>query len=117
MNTDKIYAEKIASEYAEEQTNKVKALKRLDKRAKRPAQIFSYIFGACSALLLGVGMCFSMNIIGNGASFDMALGVIIGIVGIFFMSVNYSCYSKIIKKSKKRYASDIISLAKQISEE
>ena len=41
MNTDKIYAEQIANEYAPKQTSKVKALKRLDAKAKNPAKIFS----------------------------------------------------------------------------
>ena len=35
MNTDKIYAEAIANEYAPKETSKVKALKRLDKKAKK----------------------------------------------------------------------------------
>ena len=33
MNTDKIYAEKIASEYAPKQTSKIVALKKLDAKA------------------------------------------------------------------------------------
>ena len=48
MNTDKIYAEKIASEYANKQTTKVKQLKRLDKWVKKPALIFAYTFGIIS---------------------------------------------------------------------
>ncbi len=38
MNTDKIYAEKIASEYASKTTRKIKALIRLDKWIKKPLQ-------------------------------------------------------------------------------
>jgi phenylacetate-coenzyme A ligase PaaK-like adenylate-forming protein len=34
MNTDKIYAEQIANEYAPKDTSKVKALKRLDAKVK-----------------------------------------------------------------------------------
>ena len=40
MNTDKIYAEQIANEYAPKKTSKVVALKKLDQKAKRPAEIF-----------------------------------------------------------------------------
>lgn len=43
MNTDKIYAEQIANEYAPKQTSKVKALKRLDVKAK-DFLLFSIIF-------------------------------------------------------------------------
>ncbi len=45
MNTDKAYAEKIASEYAPKETRKVIALKKLDNRAKLTANIFAYTFG------------------------------------------------------------------------
>ena len=65
MNTDKIYAEQIANEYAPKQTSKVKALKKLDAQAKNPANIFTYTFGIISALVLGVGMCLSMGVIGE----------------------------------------------------
>lgn len=36
MDTDKIYAERIASEYAPKDVSKVVALRKLDARAKRP---------------------------------------------------------------------------------
>ena len=37
MNTDKIYAEQLANEYAPKDTSKVIALRKLDAKAKRPA--------------------------------------------------------------------------------
>ncbi len=42
MNTDKIYAEQLANEYAPKDTSKVVVLRKLDARAKRPANIFTY---------------------------------------------------------------------------
>ena len=66
MNTDKIYAEQIANEYAPKQTSKVKALKKLDAKAKAPANIFTYTFGIASSLILGTGMSFAMGVIGTG---------------------------------------------------
>ena len=45
MNTDKIYAESIVNEYAPKDTSKVVALKKLDTKAKAPANIFGYTFG------------------------------------------------------------------------
>lgn len=42
MNTDKILAEKIASEYVKKETSKIVALKKLDAKAKQGAQIFAY---------------------------------------------------------------------------
>ena len=51
MNTDKIYAEQLANEYAPKDTSKVVALRKLDARAKLPATVFTYTFGIVSALV------------------------------------------------------------------
>lgn len=117
MNTDKIYAEQIANEYAPKQTSKVKALKRLDAKAKNPANIFAYTFGVISSLILGTGMSLAMGVIGGNTILTMALGIIIGCVGIAGVSVNYMFYKKILAKSKNKYASDIIKLANEIANE
>ncbi len=117
MNTDKIYAEQIANEYAPKQTSKVKALRRLDAKAKNPANIFAYTFGIISSLVLGTGMSLAMGVIGGGALIMMAIGIIIGCLGIVGVSVNYSIYKKILTKSKNKYASDIIRLANEIANE
>lgn len=116
MNTDKIYAEAIANEYAVKDTRKVVQLKKLDAKAKRPAQIFAYTFGIIAALILGVGMCLSMNVIGSGTTAMTAIGIVIGVVGIALVSVNYPIYKKMLESGKKKYAADIIRLAKEISE-
>lgn len=117
MNTDKTYAEKIASEYAPRETRKVVALKKLDSRAKLPANVFAYSFGIAMALVLGVGMCLSLRIIGEGGTRDMIFGAIVGAIGIAGVSVNYPIYRRILEKSKKKYSADILALANQIAEE
>lgn len=65
MNTDKIYAEAIANEYAPKEASKVLALKKLDMKAKSKANIFAYTFGVVMALVLGTGMCLSMVVLVN----------------------------------------------------
>ena len=117
MNTDKIYAESIANEYAKKDEKKVVALKKLDKKAKRPSNIFAYTFGIISALVLGVGMCLSMKVIGGGSTLTMAAGIVVGLAGITMASVNYPIYKKLLKNGKDKYAADILRLAKEISEE
>ena len=116
MNTDKIYAEQLANEYAPQDTSKVVALRKLDARAKLPATIFTYTFGIIAALVTGVGMCFSMNVIGSGTTTMFVLGVIVGIVGLAGMGINYPIYKKMLAKGKQKYAYEIIELAKEISE-
>ena len=117
MNTDKAFAEKIASEYAPKETRKVVALKKLDNRAKLPANIFAYTFGVMMSLLLGVGMCLSMKVIGDGSTLYTVLGVVVGVIGIVGVSVNYAIYRKLLDNSKKKYSADIIALANQIAAE
>lgn len=116
MNTDKIYAEQLANEYAPKDTSKVVALRKLDARAKLPATIFTYTFGIIAALVTGVGMCFSMNVIGSGTTTMFVLGVIVGIVGLAGMGINYPIYKKMLAMGKQKYAYEIIELAKEISE-
>ena len=117
LNTDKIYAESIANEYAAKATSKVLSLKKLDAKAKRPSKIFSYTFGIVSALILGIGMCLSMQVIGSGSVAMTAFGIVLGLVGIAGASVNYPLYKKILEKGKQKYAADVIALAEEISED
>lgn len=113
MNTDKIYAEAIANEYSKKDDPKVVALKKLDRKAKAPAQIFAYSNGIIMTLVFGLGMCLAMNVIGN----SMILGVAIGIVGMIGICVNYPIYRKILNFNKEKYAGDIIRLVSEISKE
>lgn len=117
MNTDKIYAEQIANEYAPKDTSKIVALRKLDAKAKLPATIFTYTFGIVFALVFGVGMCLAMGQIGSGTIGSFVLGIIIGILGMIGMGVNYPLYRKILTKGKQKYAFDIMELAKEISAE
>ena len=116
MNTDKIYAEHLANEYAPKDTSKVIALKKLDAKAKLPASIFTYSFGMISALVLGVGMCLTMGQIGNGTTGSFVIGIVIGIIGMIGLGVNYPIFRRILEKGKKKYAFEIMELAKEISE-
>ena len=116
MNTNKIYAESIAKEYAPKDNSKIIALRKLDAKAKMPANVFAYTFGIITSLVAGLGMCLSMKVIG-GTTFFMVLGIIIGVIGFIGMGVNYLIYKKLLKKGMEKYAFEIVELAKQISEE
>ena len=116
MNTDKIIAESIAKDYAPKESSKLIALKKLDNKAKLPATIFTYSLGIISALVLGVGMCLAMQVIGSGVA-GMVLGIVVGVVGLAGCCVNYPIYKKMLEKGKARYAYEIVELARQISEQ
>jgi len=116
MDTDKIYAEQLANEYAPKDTSKVVALRKLDGRAKRPATVFAYTFGIAAALIMGVGMCLSMKVIGGGTPAMFVLGVILGLAGMLGAGINYPIYKKLLARGKQKYAYEIMQLAKEISE-
>ncbi len=76
MNTDKIFADQLANEYAPKDTSKVVALKKLDKKAKNPANIFAFSLGTISALIFGVGMCLTMGQIGSSTTLSFVAGTV-----------------------------------------
>lgn len=116
MNTDKIYAEAIANEYAPKDTSKVLALKKLDRKAKNKANTFAYTFGIVMTLVLGTGMCLSMGILGDGSAVIMGCGIALGLLGIAGVGMNYPIYKKLLNAGKEKYAFEILQLAREISE-
>ena len=116
MNTDKIFAEAIANEYAPKDTSKVVALKKLDRKAKGPANIFAYSFGILMTLVFGLGMCLSMQIVGGGGALMTGGGILLGIVGLVGVGLNYPIYKKLLRSGKEKYAFEIMQLAREISE-
>lgn len=115
MDTDKILAEAIAKDYAPKENSKIVALKKLDRKAKMPATIFTYTFGIVSSLVAGTGMCLSMGVIGSEAK-SFIIGIIVGVIGFIGCGVNYPVYKKMLEKGKAKYAYDIVSLAKEIAD-
>ena len=64
-------------------------------------------------MVLGFGMCLAMEVL-----FDlMPLGIVIGIVGIFMVSVNYFLYQRILDRRKNKYTSEIMELSKSLLNE
>ena len=116
MNTDKIFAEAIANEYAPKDTSKIVALRKLDWKAKRSATLFAYGFGIGMALVLGLGMCLSMQVVGDGSLLMTGGGILLGILGIVGVGLNYPVYKKLLRTGKEKYAFEIMQLAREISE-
>lgn len=106
--------ETIRAQYAAPATSKLDTLKKLDRKVKRPAQVVAYVLGTVGALVLGVGMCLAMNVIGGNM---LPLGVFVGLVGIAIVSVNYAIYCAVLKNRKKKYAAQILGLSDELLEE
>ena len=110
-------AERIRRGYTPAEKTKLDELRELDRKVRRPADIFAYIFGSVGSLVLGTGMCLAMGVIGGGAPLMIGLGIGIGCLGIAGAAANYPIYKKILTASKNKYAADIIKLAGEIAEE
>lgn len=103
--------ERIKAQYEGKRIDKIDELKLLDKQVKRPAAIFSYVFGSIGALVLGGGMCLAMPEVIEGY---MPLGICIGIVGILMVSINYTIYKRILDSRKRKYSGKILTMSTEI---
>ena len=104
------YVQKIKNQYETKQQTKIDELKQLDKKVKKPARVFAYVFGTIGALVLGGGMCLAMKVIGD----MMIAGIGIGLVGIGMVSCNYSMYKAVLDIRKSKYANQIFELTDEI---
>ena len=108
--------QKIRTQYTERENTQLDALKALDKKVKKPANVFAVIFGSISAVVMGSGMSLVMTDIGSiiGIESPMFPGIIIGVVGLVMALLTYPMYKKILNSRKKKYASEIIKLSDSI---
>lgn len=114
VNEQKDYVEKVRRDYVPHERTKLDKLKALDKRAHMSAISIAWILGTVGALVLGVGMCLALGAIGNSLSHRMALGVVIGCVGIAIFIADYFIYKAALKAGKRKYGEQIIALSNEI---
>ena len=70
--------------------------------------------GIGGALVFGLGMCLAMQVIGSGV-FLIALGVLLGIIGMGGMLAAYPVYRKVFDKTKQKLAPRILELTAELS--
>ena len=103
----------IKESYEEKSKTKYDELIALNKKVGLPAYIFAYTFGVIASLILGLGMCLAMQVIGAGTPM-MVLGIVIGIIGIIMVCVNYPIFRKILASRKKKYAPQILAISEEL---
>lgn len=115
-NDQEFLVQKIRTQYTEKEHTQLDELRELDKKVKKPANIFSIIFGSISAIIMGSGMSLVMTDIGTtlGMSNTMVIGIIIGIVGLALAIINYPVYKAILGSRRNKYANRIIALSDKI---
>ena len=115
-NDQEFLVQKIRTQYTEKQHTQLDELKELDNKVKRPANMFSYIFGTISAIIMGCGMSLVMTDIGTqlGMTETMVPGIVIGVIGMAMAILNYPIYKGILSSRKKKYADKIIALSDKV---
>lgn len=115
-NDQDFLVQKIRTQYTEKEHTQLDALKELDRKVKRPANVFAYVFGSISAIVMGSGMSLVMTDIGTklGMESTMVPGVVIGVVGLVAAIANYPIYKKILGGRRKKYANQIIALSDEL---
>ena len=115
-NDQQYIAQKIRTQYMEKQPSELDALRALDAKVKRPANVFAYVFGSISAIVMGAGMSLVMTEIGAilGMASTMVPGIVIGVVGMAMAIANYPIYKSVLASRKKKYSAEILSLSEKI---
>ncbi len=114
---DQQYAvQRIRAAYVEKTPSALDELRELDARVRRPANVFSYVFGSISALIMGAGMSLVMTDIGTviGTKNGLAVGIAVGVVGMIMAIVNYPIHEGMMKARKKKYAPEILKMSEEI---
>ena len=115
-NDQDFLVQKIRTQYTEKQATELDSLRALDAKVKRPANVFAYVFGSLSAIIMGSGMSLVMTDIGAilGITSTMVPGIAIGVIGLLLAVANYPIYKGILESRKKKYGPEILELSERI---
>jgi len=115
-NDQQFMAQKIRTQYMEKEPSELDALRELDAKVKRPANVFAYTFGSIGAIVMGAGMSLVMTDIGAvvGIASAMVPGIAIGVAGLGMALLTYPMYQSILNSRKKKYAGQILTLSEKI---
>ena len=115
-NDQEFLVQKIRTQYIEKEHTELDALKALDAKVKRPANVFAYIFGSISAIVMGSGMSLVMTDLGTtlGLADAMVPGIVIGVIGLGLALLTYPIHKAMLSSRKKKYAPQILRLTDEL---
>lgn len=103
--------EAIRKKYLPEEEDKMEQLRKLDRQAARKGTITAIIVGVLGCLLLGIGMCCTMEWMDRW----FVQGIIIGVIGIALIAAAYPLFNRITRKEREKLAPQILKLADELS--
>lgn len=115
-NDKEFIVQKIRTQYTEKENTQLDALKKLDAKVKKPANVFAYTLGCLAAIIMGAGMSLVMTDIGKtiGVAEPLLYGVIIGVAGMLMAIINYPVFKKLLASRRRKYAKEIVELSDKI---
>ena len=115
-NDQQFIAQKIRAQYMEKEPSELDELRLLDAKVKKPANLFAYLFGSFSAIVMGAGMSLVMTDVGSyvGMENPMSPGIVIGVIGMALAIVNYPIYKSILNSRRSKYSAEILALSEKI---
>ena len=116
-NDQEFMVQKIRTQYMEKENTELDELRALDAKVKKPVNVFSYIFGSVSAIVMGGGMSLVMTDINEvvGIEKPMLPGIVIGVIGMLMAMINYPLYKNLLASRRKKYADQIIAISNKIT--
>lgn len=107
--------EYIRKKYLPKEADKMAELRRLDRIPYQKAQVRSLCIGVIGALILGTGMSLAMTELGALLGMAaMAVGIVIGLVGLVLVALAYPVYNRTLKKERERIAPEILRLTDEL---
>lgn len=110
--------ETIRSKYIPRAESPLERLRKLDQTATQKAQVASLVLGVLGALILGAGMSLLMTDLHQklamSTGLGIAIGLILGLVGIVMVALAYPVYNRVIGKERERIAPEILRLSDEL---
>lgn len=106
--------QEIRQKYLPREESKFEELKRLDDMVQTSGMMESLCFGIGGAVVFGLGLCLAVQVIGSGM-ITVALGVLLGIIGMASMIAAYPVYRKVFGMTKENLAPRILKLSAELS--
>lgn len=113
-----LLVQRIRARYTEKAHTEIDLLKQLDKKVRKPANLFTCLFGTVAALVMGAGMSLIMTDIGQsvGIAAPLIPSLAVGIVGMLMAIANYPIYRRLLNDRRRKYAGQILALSDKIME-
>ena len=117
MENQEEFIKEVRDSYIPHEKTKLDELKELDRKVNLFPSVLAYTLGIVAALILGVGMCLAMQVIGVGVmpqNVLMAVGVIVGCAGIALCVANYYIYRAVLRARKAKFGDKIVKLSDEL---